>query len=91
MSANIQLICLIYSFCFGILFNLINKLYFKILNRVNILFKIIFYVIYIVLISVLYMYVLFRINDGILHIYFILCILAGYYINVKWCKFIKLR
>ena len=91
MSALVQFICLIYSFVFGIVFNLSNKLLIMITNKINLVIKLFIYIIYIVLISILYMYILFNINNGILHIYFILCLLLGYYINVKWCKFIKNR
>ena len=91
MSAKIQLICLIYSFCFGVGFNLSNRLLYKLINRGNILVKLLILIIYNVLISILYMYVLYMINDGKLHVYFVLVFIFGYYINVKWCKFIKLR
>ena len=86
MSAWIQVICFIYSFIYGIILCLVGMVCRCIRYKI---LKIIINVMVVFLLSILYMYLLYKINLGMLHEYFILTLLVGYVIcRVKICKLV---
>ncbi len=78
MRLSIQIYSLIYSFIFGIIFSVFTELNYRFLFSKKIVIKIIFTFIYIIDFSLLYFIILKRINNGIIHNYFLLSILLGY-------------
>lgn len=86
MNSYVQLICLIVSFLYGFFINITNNINFKIINNKNIFIKIIISLLYLFNISLLYVVFLYKINNGMLHIYFTLLIFIGYLFSVKRCK-----
>ena len=78
MRLNIQIYSLIYSFLFGIFFYFILDIYNKISDKLKIWIKIIVSLIYTLIISIIYFIGLLYINNGYLHIYFLLSIMVGY-------------
>ena len=83
MDVKIQLICILMSFLYGILTNisiLFNK---KINNKLLNLTKDLLYIYIIVL---FYILIIYKLNKGIFHIYFILFILLGYKLSKKYVK-----
>ena len=78
MNSYVQCICLSVSFIFGILLYYGNKFNIRIIRNKNILMKLILSVFYIFNMSMLYVLFLYKINSGILHIYFVLLIIIGY-------------
>ena len=78
MNAYIQLICLFFSFLYGVIIYYLNIFSLHMVKKKNIISKIFLYVLYLNLISVIYIYTLFLLNGGVLHIYFILLIIIGY-------------
>lgn len=84
MSSYIQLICLIVSFCYGACINYANRFNLKLIRNKMIISKFIIVLLYIFNMSLLYVVFLYKINDGMLHHYFVLFIILGYYfIDVK--------
>lgn len=84
MSSYIQLICLTVSFIYGMLVYYLNVLNEKMIKNKNFISKIIISLLYIFNVSLLYVVFLYKINSGILHIYFILFIIIGHiFISVK--------
>lgn len=87
MNSYIQLISLIISFIYGIVLYYLNLFNIKKFNSKNIIIKSLIYILYLFDISLLYVCILYKLNNGILHIYFILCILLGYgIVCVKKCQ-----
>ena len=78
MNSYIQLLCLILSFIFGILIYYANIFNNNVLKRKNIIIKLMLSVLYLFNMSLLYVVLLYKLNDGVLHIYFVLLILLGY-------------
>lgn len=78
MHSYIQFVCLLVSFIYGIFLYYGNFLNTKIINNKNILFKFIISLLYIFNMSLLYVCFLYKINGGVLHIYFVLLIIIGY-------------
>lgn len=87
MNSYIQLGSLIISFIYGVLLYYFNRFNSKIIKNRNIVLRSIISLLYVFDISLLYVVILYNLNDGILHIYFVLCILLGYgIVCVKKCK-----
>lgn len=90
MNLKIQIISLGFSFVFGITFFLLvylNKLWLFYSRKVV---KVISSILFVLDMSLLYFFILKIINQGILHIYFLIMFLIGCYcgnlIMKKWCK-----
>ena len=84
MSSYIQLICLIFSFLYGIVVNYLNKFNLLIIKNKNCFIKLIIISLYIFNITLFYTIILYKLNYGVLHHYFVLFILLGYiFVNVK--------
>ena len=79
MNSYVQLICLVFSFLYGIIINYFNKFNLRIVNDKNIFIKVLIICLYIFNISLLYMVFLYRLNYGMLHYYFILFIILVYF------------
>lgn len=81
MSSYVQLLCLIISFIYGFILYKLNCFNYKILKNKFIIFRIILYLFYILDLSILYIVILYKINKGILHIYFVIMIILGFIIS----------
>ena len=93
MSSLLQIESLIYSFSFGILFYLFSRINYFILKNKTIITKVLITTIFVIDVVLIYMYFMYRINNGIFHIYFILTLSIGfwlcsknYYYLVKLCQ-----
>ena len=84
MNSYIQLFCLALSFVYGCVICLLNNFNYKLLRSKNILLKLFVSGLYIFDISLLYIVILYIVNDGILHIYFILLMIFGYILTLKY-------
>ena len=83
MDVKIQLLCILISFLYGIFINisfLFNK---RINNKILNLTKDLLHVYIIVII---YTIIIYKINKGIFHIYFLIFILLGYNLSKKYVK-----
>lgn len=86
MSLKIQIISLLLSFIYGIIFSKLLNINYKIIYNDNIIVKIVGTFIYITFSSILYFIILLKINNGIVHIYLLLSILLGFIVQNKMCK-----
>ena len=86
MNIEKQILCILFSFIYGIIFNYIYRLFYKYLYNVrtrykitnNLLFNIDFILIYFTLIK--------EINKGIINYYFIIFIILGFIFSNKKIK-----
>ena len=84
MNSYVQLISLLSSFLYGIILYYLNKLNNNIIKKKNLLIKLIISLLYLFNVSLLYVCFLYKLNNGVLHIYNILFMLTGYVlISVK--------
>lgn len=81
MSSWIQLVCLIFSFFYGMFISYFNDFHYNLIKNKIFLFKIVSSILYVYFISLLYVYILYRINYGIIHIYFVILLLLGFFIS----------
>jgi len=81
MNLETQIKLILFSFSFGIFLALMIDLNHKYLYSNKKTFKIIFTFIFTLINSLLYFILLQKINNGIIHIYSILCIIVGFFIE----------
>ena len=84
MSSYIQLGCLIVSFLYGLLINILSKLVYKIHRRVFLF--IILTVLLLFFICGSYVFILYYLNYGIFHFYFGLCMVFGFILYDVKCR-----
>jgi len=90
MSLNIQIQTIAYTFLFGIYFALIFNLLYKILFTKNFFINLITNFLFLFLNSSFYFYLLYKINDGIIHIYSLLIFLLSFFLynhlfkKIRW-------
>ena len=78
MKLNIQIYSIIFSLLFGVIFYFLLDNFNKIKFGKNYIFKIIASLLFVFIIAFLYFIGLLYINNGYVHIYFLLSILVGY-------------
>lgn len=84
MNSYVQLFCLVGSFCYGMFMYYCNKIHFYFIHNKMILVRFIGNLLYVFNMSLFYVCVLYKVNNGILHLYFILFLLVGYFfVSVK--------
>lgn len=81
MNLKVQLISLFFSFFYGICFYVATGLNRKFLFTGKRMSRIIFTLIYIIDFSLLYFIIISIINSGILHIYFLLSFVFGFFVT----------
>lgn len=78
MNVKLQLISIIFSFLFGLLFSFFTNINYRFLFSKNTIFKLIFTFIYIIDSALFYFLMMKKINNGIIHIYFLIFIVVGF-------------
>ena len=78
MKLNIQIYSLLFSFLFGIIFNFILDIFNRLVNNCRLWLRIILSILFTIIISIVYFCCLLYINNGFLHLYFLLSIAVGY-------------
>lgn len=86
MNLKVQIIGLIFSFLYGIIFSLLVNINYKYLFSKRLAFKITMTFVFIIDCSLLYFLILKKINEGIIHPYFLLMILIGFYVSFPISK-----
>lgn len=81
MTLSVQILSLIYSFFYGIIFYGLLEINYKFLYLGKMVYRIILSFLFVIFVSLLYFILLIRINNGILHFYFFLCFFTGYLLS----------
>jgi len=93
MNYKIQLLSLLLSFIYGFLFYFTSLLNYKIIKKFNVFFKYLLTFIYMFIIALIYVFLFFKINNGVVHDYFLLMVLCGflfsYYLKKMLIKNVK--
>ena len=82
IALNIQLISFGVSFLYGMLFFILLEINYRFLTFSSIVVKTILSFLFVLFNTLLYFVILLYINKGYVHIYFLLCMLVGYF----FCK-----
>lgn len=89
MNLEIQIQSLVYSFLFGLFFSFSFNINYKYLFSYNKGIKFIFTPIFTTFHTIIYFFLLKKINDGILNYYFLLLFLFGFLIGNKTTRKIR--
>lgn len=80
MRLSVQIYSLILSFVFGGIFSLESKYFYKLYLRVSPIFKFLISLIFVMTNSIVYFWLLYLVNNGVLHLYFFIIMFLGYYV-----------
>ncbi|MDD4733456.1 MAG: hypothetical protein PHU05_01195 [Bacilli bacterium] len=80
MDLKTQIIVLIFSFVYGILFSILVNLSYKLICNFKKVFRILYTFVFVLINSLVYFFVLKLINDAILHYYSLIVIIFGFVI-----------
>ena len=75
MNAKLQLITFIISFIYGIIFSLL-------IAKLKVIFKHLITFIYVLDMTIIYIIILYHLNKGYFHIYFIMTVFLGFVIGL---------
>ena len=82
MNAKLQLITFIISFIYGIIFSLLTIYNFKLIAKLKVIFKHLITFIYVLDMTIIYIIILYHLNKGYFHIYFIMTVFLGFVIGL---------
>lgn len=83
MKLDVQIYSFLSSFIFGLIFYFLLELLNIFVKNVKFVFKFIISFLFIFIVACLYFIMLLFINNGVIHIYFILMVLVGYIFSYK--------
>ena len=87
-----QIKSLLFSFCFGIIFSTTITLFEKIIYHKKLLFQILNTFLISILLCLIYFIYIKKINYGIIHMYFIIMVLIGMFLDIYIFKLgVKLK
>lgn len=81
MILSIQVYSLIYSFFYGMVFFGLLEVNYKFLYYGKLVYRIVISFLFVIFMSLLYFVLLMKINNGILHMYFLLSFFTGYVLS----------
>ena len=76
---NIQIKSIVFSFLYGIIFSILTNLNYKFIFYIKKVFRIIINILFVLDNVVIYFIILRLINDGIIHYYFVIALILGYF------------
>lgn len=81
MSSKLQLLTFLFSFIYGIIFYYLTVFNFKLIGQEKKWFQHFITVIYVLDIIIIYTIIIYKLNHGYFHIYFIIMVLFGFLIG----------
>ncbi len=79
MNSNLQLISFIVSFGFGIFFYYLTILNFYLIKKFKVIIQHILTFIYTIDMTIIYIIIMYHLNKGYFHIYFIIMVFIGFF------------
>lgn len=86
MNLKVQLLSLAFSFAYGVLFSFLVNVNYRFLFAKKRVVQIIMTFLFLLDMALLYFLILRYLNEGIIHIYFFLMILVGFYITFPFSR-----
>jgi len=81
MILKIQILSLMFSFFYGVIFFFLLEINHRFLYEGKIIYRIIVSFLFVIVMSLIYFFGLIKINNGIIHIYFYLSLFTGYLLS----------
>lgn len=89
MKLEIQLLSLIFSFSYGILLSYVYNIAFNLLEHKVKRYKVLINILFFVNMFLIYFFLLLKINDGVLHLYFLILLFLGFWLFVNKTKSLR--
>lgn len=89
MENQLQLLSFFFSFFFGIFFSLVSRFHYGFISSLKKWLRYLLTLLFILDISLLYLILMYSINSGVIHIYFIILAMVGYIIEKYVNQFVK--
>lgn len=89
MDIKIQLIIFLISFLYGFILANLSYLNYKFLQGKSNFFKLLFNLIFTLDVVFVYLVILYKINYGVFHVYFLGILSVGFLIGYKCIKYVK--
>ena len=92
MSLIIQIQTIFYTFLFGLYFALMFNLLYRVLFSKSLILNIISNFLFVTINSILYFYILFKVNSGRIHIYLLFIFLISFFLynllfkKIRWVR-----
>lgn len=86
MILSIQIYSLLYSFLYGIIFYFLLEINYKLIYSSKIFIRIIYSFLFLITNTLVYFLVLVKINNGIVHPYFLISLTLGYLLTYYLTK-----
>lgn len=86
MDYKLQILSFLVSFLFGSFFYLTSVLNFKLIRNFSKVLKYFITMIYVLDISLLYVLLMYKVNSGIIHVYFVLVLFIGFFLTFVYGK-----
>ena len=88
MNSYIQLVSLVVSFIYGFVFYILSRVNKYILSNKNNVIKLLVTIVFVIDMVFIYIFIMYKINFGVMHPYFIILLILGFVLSIK-CKIIK--
>jgi hypothetical protein len=89
MELSTQLMSLIFSFAYGIIVSYLFNINYNFIYKSSFLYKIVINILFCVNLGLIYFLSMKLINNGVIHIYFVLMFLLGFSLFVKKYSFLR--
>jgi len=86
MNSNVQIISIISSFIFGTFFSLLTYINFKLIKNYKKIIQNILSCIFVLDMIIIYIILMYKINNGYFHIYFIVTVFIGFFVGLLLLK-----
>jgi hypothetical protein len=89
MNYKVQLLSFFLSFLFGLFFSFTSRFHYKLVFSLNRWYRYFLTFLFILDISLLYILILYYVNQGVFHFYFLICTFIGYFCEKSLFKNVK--
>ncbi len=91
MNNSIQLLSFLLSFLFGICFSFASHYHYEMVSHLKKVPRYVLTFLFILDVSLFYVLIMYYLNNGVIHIYFVIVTLVGYCLEGKITSLIKKR
>lgn len=91
MDELLQIYTLTFSFFYGIFFGLSSMWHFHISYNYKVVMRYLSSILFVIDIVLLYIFLMYRMNEGIFHLYFLSMVLVGFIVAFPLQNYVKLK
>ena len=89
MEETLQLLSFLVSFLYGIFFGIVEVIHYRLTKNYHIIFKYLTTLFFVIDISLGYLLIMYHINQGVFHLYFMFFSFLGFFLSFPLQKYVK--